>query len=57
MMRFSAAEVEAAFVETAREQVNGEPFNWQRVADHLNERLGARRERGLMFVRAGEQRA
>jgi hypothetical protein len=53
----TAAEVEAAFVETAREQVNGEPFNWQRVADHLNERLGARRERGLMFVRAGEQRA
>jgi hypothetical protein len=39
-MRLTGEEVEQAFVATAREQVNGEPFNWQRCADHLNERLG-----------------
>jgi hypothetical protein len=38
-MRLNADDIEAAFVETAREQVSGEPFNWQRVALHLNERL------------------
>jgi hypothetical protein len=38
-MQLSGEEVESAFVETAREQTNGEPFNWNRVAVHLNERL------------------
>ena len=38
-MQLTAAEVEEAFVETAREQENGDPFDWERVAHHLNERL------------------
>lgn len=38
-MQLNAEDVETAFVETAREQQNGEPFNWDRVALHLNERL------------------
>lgn len=38
-MQLSGEEVESAFVETAREQRNGDAFNWDRVALHLNERL------------------
>jgi hypothetical protein len=38
-MQLNADDVESAFVETAREQVNGEPFDWTRCARHLNERL------------------
>lgn len=38
-MQLSGEEVETAFVETAREQRNGDPFDWNRVALHLNERL------------------
>lgn len=38
-MRLTAAEVEAAFIETAREQENGEAFKWDRVAQRLNKRL------------------
>lgn len=39
MTRLSPDQVEEAFVETAREQVNGEPFDWRRLAHKLNERL------------------
>jgi hypothetical protein len=38
-MRLSPDDIETAFVETVREQVNGEPFNWPKVAVKLNERL------------------
>jgi hypothetical protein len=48
-MRLTARDVEAAFVETAREQLNGEPFNWQRTADLLNKLL-RRREPASAFT-------
>lgn len=38
-MQLTGEEVESAFVETAREQTNGAPFDWDRVALHINERL------------------
>jgi hypothetical protein len=44
-MPLTDKDVEEAFVETAREQRNGEPFNWQRTAEILNLKLGERRER------------
>jgi hypothetical protein len=47
-----ADDVETAFVQTAREQHNGEPFNWQRVALHLNERLADQRALDRPFVLA-----
>jgi hypothetical protein len=40
-------QVEDAFIETAREQRNGEPFNWRRLAHHLNERLADQRDTAL----------
>ena len=42
-MPLTAKEVEQAFVDTASEQVNGEPFDWQRLTDKLNGRLGRTR--------------
>jgi hypothetical protein len=45
-MPLSGKDVEAAFVETAREQVSGEPFDWERCARHLNARQG----RGARFM-------
>lgn len=42
-----AEQVEEAFIETAREQRNGEPFNWDRLARHLNEQLADARDRQL----------
>lgn len=38
-MPLTAETIEVAFVETAREQTNGQPFNWAKVAHKLNERL------------------
>ena len=35
-MRLTGEEIEQAFVQAAGEQVNGEPFNWERVALLLN---------------------
>jgi hypothetical protein len=43
MRQLTAKDVEAAFVETAREQENGEPFNWSRVAELLNRKAADRR--------------
>jgi hypothetical protein len=45
-MPLSGKDVEAAFVETAREQLSGEPFDWERCARHLNARQG----RGARFM-------
>lgn len=39
MPPLTAGDVEQAFIETGREQRNGEPFDWERLALHLNERL------------------
>lgn len=39
MPRLTGADVESAFVETAASQVNGEPFDWEGVADRINRRL------------------
>lgn len=38
-MRLTAEDVEAAFVATAASQVNGEPFDWQGLAERINARL------------------
>lgn len=45
----NAEQVEEAFIQTAREQVNGEPFNWTRLATHLNEQLADKRDRALLL--------
>jgi hypothetical protein len=42
-----AEQVEQAFIDTAREQRNGEPFNWRRLARHLNEQLADAKEKEL----------
>jgi hypothetical protein len=50
-MQLTGADVEAAFVATAREQVNGEPFNWSRAAELLNARLAEHRyQRAAAFI-------
>jgi hypothetical protein len=42
-MQLAGNDVEAAFIEAAREQEGG-PFNWDRVAFLLNERIADRRD-------------
>lgn len=43
-MAITAEDIEVAFAETVGEQMPGEPLDWQRVADRLNERLADRRD-------------
>lgn len=49
-MPLTAEQVEASFVETVREQENGEPFNWHRVAEHLNRRVADNRVGRARFL-------
>jgi hypothetical protein len=59
-MRLTGEEIEQAFVQTASEQVNGQSFNWERVAVLLNERLAdnllGREHHPRPFVLGGGQR-
>lgn len=43
----TAEQVEEAFIETAREQENGQPFNWLRLSRFLNEKLADQRDVAL----------
>jgi hypothetical protein len=43
----TAADVEACFVETARVQINGEPFDWDRLARLINARLADQKDQAL----------
>lgn len=49
-MQLTGEQVESAFVETAREQVNGQPFDWERAARHLNERIAVNLLGGSRFM-------
>jgi hypothetical protein len=43
----TASDMEAAFIETARQQTNGQPFDWARLAHIVNDRLADQRDRSL----------
>lgn len=57
MPPLTAEDVEQAFIETTREQQNGESFDWARVALHLNERMADRLVGNSRFLLSAPRRA
>lgn len=49
MQQLAGTDIEAAFIEAARQQEGG-PFNWDRVALLLNERIADRRDQQPAFI-------